>query len=287
MLKVLGIGDNVCDKYRHLGKMFPGGQALNIAVHARKEGHYAGYIGVFGKDAVGRHVKKTLEDFQIDISRCREYEGENGFAVIDLVNGDRVFVMSNKGGVLREHPITLSGDDLSYIEAFNWVHTSNNSYIDKELPRLAGASKFLSYDFSISYTDYTKSEYVCRYVDSAFLSCSDMDTEEIKGLLKQMNGWGCPLLIATRGKNGVILYDGSRYFEHKPEPVEAVDTLGAGDSFAAGFLLSYLESRNRREPGSEAEYVKCIEKSLEKGASMSAETCMVYGAFGCGTDLVL
>jgi hypothetical protein len=40
MLKLLGIGDNVCDKYRHLRKMFPGGQALNIDVYAKKECHF-------------------------------------------------------------------------------------------------------------------------------------------------------------------------------------------------------------------------------------------------------
>jgi len=286
MLRVLGIGDNVCDKYKHLGKMFPGGQALNIAVYAKKEGHFAGYMGVFGRDAVGRHVKETLNNFQIDISHCREYEGENGFALIDLENGERVFIMSNKGGVLKEHPITLSSEDLDYIETFDWIHTSNNSYMDKELPRLTGVSKFLSYDFSVAYTDYTRSKYVCQYVDSAFLSCADMDMEEIKRLLKQMNDWGCPLLIATRGKNGVLLYDGDRYFEYKPDLVKAVDTLGAGDSFAAGFLMSYLESRNKYGMDREGEYAACIKAALKKGASMSSKACMIYGAFGCGTDLV-
>jgi sugar/nucleoside kinase (ribokinase family) len=282
MLKVLGIGDNVCDKYRHLGKMFPGGQALNIAVHARREGHFAGYMGVFGNDTVGKHVKKVLKDLRIDTSHCREYEGENGFALIDLKNGDRVFVMSNKGGVLKEHPIVLSGEDLSYIETFDWVHTSNNSYIDEELPKLAGASKFLSYDFSTSYTDCIRNEYVCKYVDSAFLSCADMDTGEIKRLLEHMNRWGCPLLTATRGEKGVLTYDGRRYFEHKPEPIKAVDTLGAGDSFAAGFLLSYLENRKNHGIG----LAEVIDKAFKKGAAMSARTCMEYGAFGCGTDLV-
>ena len=33
-MKVIGIGDNVCDKYEHLKMMFPGGQAMNFAVYA-------------------------------------------------------------------------------------------------------------------------------------------------------------------------------------------------------------------------------------------------------------
>ena len=35
MVKVLGLGDNVCDVYLHTGTMYPGGQAVNFAVYAR------------------------------------------------------------------------------------------------------------------------------------------------------------------------------------------------------------------------------------------------------------
>ena len=37
-VKVLGIGDNVVDKYLNLGLMFPGGNALNVAVFAHRYG---------------------------------------------------------------------------------------------------------------------------------------------------------------------------------------------------------------------------------------------------------
>jgi sugar/nucleoside kinase (ribokinase family) len=113
-----------------------------------------------------------------------------------------------------------------------------------------------------------------------------MNLEIIKKLLKKMNDWGCPLIIATRGKDGVILYDGNKYFEFKPELVEAIDTLGAGDSFAAGFLINYLQIKNIYQMDSYEGYVACIEASMKKGAEMSAKTCMTYGAFGCGTDLI-
>ena len=72
----------------------------------------------------------------MEFSRCRTYEGENGYAVVDLIDGDRSFVSSNKGGVLREHPLRLTASDLSYIDSFEVVHTSNNSYFDDQLPLL-------------------------------------------------------------------------------------------------------------------------------------------------------
>ena len=37
-MRLAGVGDNVVDRYRDLGLMFPGGQALNVAVHARRIG---------------------------------------------------------------------------------------------------------------------------------------------------------------------------------------------------------------------------------------------------------
>ena len=46
-MRVIGIGDNVCDKYEHLKTMFPGGQALNFSVYAKMLGADASYMGVF------------------------------------------------------------------------------------------------------------------------------------------------------------------------------------------------------------------------------------------------
>ena len=51
-LKVLGIGDNVCDKYYPAMIMYPGGQAMNFSVYAKMLGASSAYMGVFGRDAV-------------------------------------------------------------------------------------------------------------------------------------------------------------------------------------------------------------------------------------------
>ena len=47
MLKVLGLGDNVCDVYLHTGTMYPGGQAMNFSVYAKMLGAQSAYLGVF------------------------------------------------------------------------------------------------------------------------------------------------------------------------------------------------------------------------------------------------
>jgi len=98
-LRLLGLGDNVVDDYLHERVMYPGGNALNFAVYARQLGHDAAYLGLFGNDAAGRHVQSVVARLGIDLSHCRELAGPNGHAELTVVQGDRVFLGSNKGGV--------------------------------------------------------------------------------------------------------------------------------------------------------------------------------------------
>ena len=153
MVRVIGIGDNVCDKYEHLKTMFPGGQALNFSVYAKLLGADASYMGVFGTDEVAVHVIKTLDELGVEHGRCRQYEGENGCARVTLKDGDRIFLGSNKGGVSKEHPFELTEEDLAYISTFSLVHTSNNSYMDSQLEKIHRAGIPISYDFSGQWID--------------------------------------------------------------------------------------------------------------------------------------
>ena len=94
------------------------------------------------------------------------------------------------------------------------------------------------------------------------------------------------MVITTRGSYGSMLYDGNRFYEQKPQLVEAVGTLGAGDSFAAAFLLSYIGSLEDKKAQGRADQGAFIKKAMAAGAEFAAKTCMVQGAFGYGRALV-
>lgn len=284
-MRVLGIGDNVCDKYIHLQTMFPGGQALNFSVYAKMLGALSSYMGVFGRDDVAEHVIETLDKLGIEHGHCRQYDGENGYAKVTLVDGDRVFLGSNKGGVAKENPLSLTAEDLDYIKTFSHVHTSNNSHFDTQLPKLTCEKITVSYDFSGQWSDEEKVAAVAPYIAFGFLSCGSVEAEDAMDICRRIHNAGCPMVIATRGSHGAMLYDGEYFFEQKPKLVEAVDTLGAGDSFATAFLLSFVESKvlwtDKME--SDREFYKTeLKKAMEKGAEFASKTCMIQGAFGHG-----
>ena len=293
MLRVLGLGDNVVDKYMHIRTMYPGGNALNFAVYAKMFGMEAGYLGVFGDDEAAAHVYDTIRGLGLELSNCRFYPGENGYAEVRLDNGDRVFIGSNRGGVSREHPLELTAMDRAYIAGYDIVHTSIFSYIEDELPLIRQASSFVSMDFS----DRADEEYLRQcapYVDCASISCGNMPRSEIEKQMTLIRKFGCRhIVIATRGAKGALVMVDGRLYEQSPCLVEAVDTMGAGDSFITCFLINYVDAMKDSRDFPSASGTKgtvtaadyqdlAVRTSLYRAAVYSAGNCQKEGSFGFG-----
>jgi len=274
-MKVIGVGDNVVDKYTHIRTMYPGGNALNFSVYAKRLGADSAYLGIFGSDEAAQHIQDVLSEMDIETSHCRIMQGENGFALVGLENGDRVFLGSNEGGIRKHYKLEFDAKDLSYIKQFDLLHTSKYSYMEGELEKLKAAGIPVSFDFSDDFTEEYL-EQVGPYVDYSILSCSHLGENETKMLARKMVELGSTIVIATRGSAGAIIFDGNSFFYQKPHLVEAVDTLGAGDSFLTAFLLEYIE---KSKEGAKDILLKA---ALEKAAEFAAKTCLVEGAFGFG-----
>lgn len=286
-MKFIGIGDNVCDKYVHQGIMYPGGQALNFSVYAHMLGHMASYMGVFGNDEVAKYIIQTLDGIGIEHKRCRQYPGENGYSKVTLIDGDRVFLGSNQGGIVKTHPLQLDEEDIEYLKCFSHIHTSNNSYIDSQLPKLREMNFSVSYDYSKQWAEEYKIKATAPYVDFGFISCSSFSDESAEKICQNLYQQGCGMVIATRGDEDPIFYDGEHLIRGKVKKVKAVDTLGAGDAFATGFLTFYITEKAKvpgLKKGSSA-YVALIEKAMKNGAEFAARICMLTGAFGHGKKI--
>jgi fructoselysine 6-kinase len=276
-MKLIGIGDNVVDDYVHLRTLFPGGNALNVAVYASMLGAESAYLGVFGTDAGAGHVRRTLVELGLDISHCRSADGPNGRATLTVEHGERVFFGSNEGGVRKSVPMDFVLDDPDYLNAFAVMHTSAYSYLDNQLERLQELDPLLSYDFSDDF-DAERALPLCRHVDIGFFSCAEWPEDATLALLRNAVEGGCSLAAATRGANEAILFDGDDWFRQAPEPVTPTDTLGAGDAFISGFLVTYAGGRADQDVGQAA----LIESALGQAAAFAAEICKVRGAFGHG-----
>lgn len=266
------------DKYIHQKKMYPGGNALNFSVYAKQLGAKASYLGVVGNDPMAEHIVRVLKEMDIDVSRLRYQEGENAYTLVNLVEGDRVFVGHNDGGVRKLLPIVLD-KDLDYLKGFDHIHTSVYSELDKELDKLQQIAVPVSFDFSNEWNrNYL--DQICPFIDYAILSCGDLAESSVKETLDYIASLNSNLLaVATMESKGSLSSYKGRFYYQEPELVEVTDTLGAGDAFFTAFIMHLLE----KSPGGGIDEA-AIEESLQAGASFAAKTCLIEGAFGCGLE---
>lgn len=266
-LGLVGIGDNVVDHYLDQGVFYPGGNALNVAVLARRFGlAETAYIGIIGEDAEGAHVHASILAEGLSDAGLRVAKGETGKARVTLRDGDRIFVGSNKGGLRKRLTLRLDEDDLARIARLGHVHSSCFSYLEHELPRIAATARALSFDFSTG-RDEGYLAAVCPHVTTAFLSGSDLDEDAARALIAQVHGFGTPQVCITQGERGALFSDGVQVVRQGIVPARVVDTMGAGDAFIAGWLSATIRGSDPLA-------------ALPFAAASAARACEWPGAFG-------
>lgn len=270
-MKLVAVGDNVVDYYLDQGRIYPGGNAVNVAVAVKRNGaESCAYIGITGDDAAALHVLHSLEMEGIDTSRIRRTHGPSGEAAVTLnKEGDRIFVSTNRGVRMSSLlQLKLTEADLAYIGTFDLIHTSVNSDIEHELVRLSRWP--VSFDFSTKKRwDETYLRQVCPYLTYAFFSGSDMELQEVDALIAFVHKLGVKVVGVTRGSEAAqFSCEGVRY-EQIPLPIEVRDTMGAGDSFIGGFLAAYHGTWD-------------MEQALQQAVRSAAATCQYHGAYGYG-----
>ncbi len=276
-MRIICIGDALVDYYSHQGTIYPGGNAVNVAVMAkRNNAEDSAYLGLLGLDKEGNHIISSLKQEGICIKRVRRLTGPTGIAEVTLSDeGDRIFVSTNKEQRVQSlATLRLNQDDLDYINEFDIVHTcvSINTGIESELPKIA--HKKISFDFSTP--DYWTKDYlqdVCPYLTYAFFSCSQFSRDEVFELINYVHQLGVPVIGVTRGEKSCIFSKDGQIYELKSKLVDVVDTMGAGDSFIAAFVTSYLNGEK-------------LETALCNASNFASNTCSFFGSFGYGLKLV-
>ncbi len=266
-MRLIGVGDNTVDQYLDLGKMFPGGNAVNVAAMASRSGHDSSYIGWLSRDPRGQLILDALQAEGVDTSHCRVVDGPNAFCEIDLVDGERIFGRSDSGVCTQIH---LTGEDLDFIAGHDLVHTGIYSGLEHQLSQLASSSRRLSFDYSNDSTIETLTK-TLPYVTIAAVSHPDLPAQEMEAYLRWILRQGPELVLVTQGGRGAYASDGDMIFQPVVE-VEVVDTLGAGDAFLTQLLVSYYSGSKLKE-------------AMHHAAHAAAETCRAYGAFGHGIPI--
>lgn len=279
-VSVCGFGDNVVDIYEHVRTMYPGGNAVNFAVYAKKAGvRRAAYMGYFGNDDRAEHVIESLYDEGIELVKCKQLIGENGYSCVSIAeDGDRIWGGYNQGGIRGESRYVLDRFDIEYLRQFDIVHSGNYCFTERQLHKIHDAGVELSFDFSDdSSWDYYQE--VAPSVTYAFFSASDLSVNETNERLRKVHELGPKWVSATRGAEGCFAFDGERFYRQEAKPVlDMRDAMGAGDSFLTSFLVKSIDTRKKGASDEES-----YKAGLAYAAEFASDVCCAQdGSWGHG-----
>lgn len=278
-MRIAGIGDNVIDRYLNKGVMYPGGNAVNVAAHSAMLGAESAYIGVIGDDLGGSIIANSLRSLGVDLSQSVFQRGATTKTCdVNVYDGEREEVGYDTGSCWA-HKVSITDSDIDYLRDFDAVLTSVNAKLQDYVFKLSDLPCLLVYDFSVK-DKYRTEEYfnlVCPYVDLGLFSCSGQTDDDVAELLRRVVSNGCSYAIATRGSAVPVIYDGECLREGFVDKVDALDTMGAGDSFLSAFVVSCLKSGWRKGVSLERD---SIVMALKRAAEYSAENCFRPGGFG-------
>jgi len=230
-----------------------GGSAANVAMFGALTGTASRFIGQIGNDNLGEQLCASLRESGVDV--CTVAEGRTGSIVVVVQpNGERTFLTDR--GVASE----LSVFDASHLTGVSIVHVPTYSLALDSLATTAvqyiraarAAGALISIDASSTSVlrDYGIDRYaelIASIAPDVFLCNND------ESALLNVNSAhpmpGVKLTVIKRGALPVaaITAAGAVTEVATPPVANIVDTTGAGDAFAAGFLPVYATSRNIKD----------------------------------------
>jgi fructoselysine 6-kinase len=255
------VGDNCIDVYQNTNSWYCGGNPVNVAVYVVRSGDGASYIGAVGTDNYGQFMVDSLTAHGVDVSHVKILPGATAKTFINLINGERVFSGYEEGVVAD---FQLTPEDVDFIAAHDMLVSGHWGNIHDQLSQVRARGVPIAFDFATKLGDEVF-EAAVEYVDYAFFS-SDGDSTTVRDSLRSICVRGAKLAVCTLGKHGSLAFDGMSFTHYGIVPCAVKDTMGAGDSYIAGFLRGIL----RQLP---------LEECMRMGAECSSTTLQNYGAW--------
>lgn len=145
-MKLIALGDNVIDYYHNTQECFPGGNAVNVAVHAARLGAQAEYLGSLGDDDMAHIVEKALRENGVDISHCPVLQGRTTkVCSYDVVNGERSFIEVITGESWTG-PLQIGARELDELKTADLIVSSCNAKMPEQMAAVQALPAVFAYD---------------------------------------------------------------------------------------------------------------------------------------------
>lgn len=227
-----------------------GSSSAIVAHNLSALGSRVGFQSRIGDDPLGAIALERLQQSGVDTSKVRRVPGVITTGLTVILHHQAWRNILTYSGTIAE--LTWNDLDLDYLADSRHFHLSSYYLHRALLPRIGELFKYLKsrgLTISLDTNDDPDDRWqgnlqdVLRYVD-VFLpnereACKAASTDDLEVAVARLSGI-VPLLVVKLGRKGALAQQGKERFTSPAKVVEAVDTVGAGDSFDAGFLHEYV-----------------------------------------------
>lgn len=241
----------VSEATQHFNRsMAAGGSAANTIHGLAKMGIQTAFIGSVGSDSTGDFfIQEMISNGVKPIMNQSETPSGIAIALVSP-DGERTFA-THLGAAIELSPDHLDpklfeGYDYFYVEGYL---VQNEALLHKALQLAKNEGLTVALDLSSYNVVAAKKEFLESilepFVDVVFaneeeaLALTGMIPEEAVGFLAKK----CRIAIVKTGENGSLVQSGGQLFTVGAIPSNPVDTTGAGDLYASGFLFGLLHQK--------------------------------------------
>jgi sugar/nucleoside kinase (ribokinase family) len=226
-----------------------GSSSVITACGAARLGLKVAFVGVVGDDIYGRYMLDAMQERHIDTSHCLiDPTLQTGFTVIlAKPDGDRA-MLTYSGAISALKPEQI---DPELLKQTSHLHVGSYFLLDSlraglpDLFSLAQAQNVTtSLDTNWDPQEKWQVEGILPHCDVLLPNAAEAqrlanrDTlEESLTVLAEI----VPTLAVKLGAEGGLVRQGDEVVKKRPFPVKIIDTVGAGDSFNAGFFYGYIK----------------------------------------------
>lgn len=212
-------------------------------------GNRVGFNSCIGSDPLGEICLKRLGEGRVDISHVRKLAGKTTGLTAILPQRKERYILTYPGTM---HDLSIGDLDLSHIFGAKHFHLSSyflHKRLRPSMVDLFRKAKEAGLTTSLDTNDDPENRWssdiqlVFKYVDvllpnenEACKLAGTADPRQAAEILSKK----VPLVVVKRGPQGAFARRGAEKFEGFPPPVTAVDVVGAGDSFDAGFIHQFI-----------------------------------------------
>ncbi|MCB1107844.1 MAG: adenosine kinase [Chlamydiia bacterium] len=244
---------SILEKNQGVAKTISGGSGANVLKGLAQLGKKCAIIGKVGSDEKGEYYVKKMEELGI-VSFLQKGSLPTGQTVCLITpDGERTF----RSYLGASHSLSDLNINEGIFNKTRLFHIEGYQLIDPDLVTrtLKGAKEsgaLISLDLANAGIIRQNKEFVHsvieNYVDIVF--CSEIEAGELTGLsassaCDKLSAF-CKIAVVTMGEKGSWACSGNQKVFMEAFPVKTVDTTGAGDLYAAGFLYGYLNGEPLR-----------------------------------------